>query len=96
MDTTVDTNDNNTFMTKQQVKEISRHAGHAAAHEILTAIGIDASSPEAMIQAQVDFAHLRRSRRSAESIRQHSLKAVVGTTTVGFLTVLWMTLGKGP
>lgn len=86
--------DVNLYVSKEQALLIAQEAGKAAAKELLTTLGVDTSSPEAIIRQQVDFAHLRRARRSSESIRQHSFKVVIATALVGALSFMWVTLSK--
>ena len=82
------------YVTKHQALQIAQEGGRAAATELLTALGVDTSSPEAIIKQQVDFAHLRRHRRSTEAIRQHSFKVAVGVAITGVLGALWMAMKK--
>lgn len=56
----------------------------------LTALGVDASSPEAIVQAQVDFAYLRRSRRGAEEVAKWMKRTIVTAAVSGAGAMLWV------
>ena len=86
--------DDNDFVTKQQAIQLAREAGRAAAKDILTALGIDTSSQESMIQVQVDNAYLRRARKSSEAMVQHGKKIFVGLIIAGTLGAIWAAIKK--
>jgi len=83
---------NSEYITRHQAYAIAQRAGQSSAHEILTAIGIDVSSSESIIQHQVDSAHLRRHRQGSENLAPHAKKAGIGFTIVAMLGTMWMGL----
>ena len=86
--------DDNDYVTKHQAIEIASQAGQAAARDVLTALGIDTSSQESMIQVQVDNAYLRRARKSSEAMVQHGKKIFVGLVIAGTLGAIWAAIKK--
>tara|TARA_R110000803_G_scaffold94017_3_gene161485 strand:+ start:49 stop:321 length:273 start_codon:yes stop_codon:yes gene_type:complete len=84
----------NDYVTKSQATQLAHEAGRAAAKDILTALGIDTSSQESMIQVQVDNAYLRRARKSSEAMVQHGKKIFVGLIIAGTLGAIWAAIKK--
>jgi hypothetical protein len=84
----------NDYVTKSQAIQLAHEAGRAAAKDILTALGIDTSSQESMIQVQVDNAYLRRARRSSEAMMQQGKKVFVGLVIAGTLGAIWAAIKK--
>ena len=84
----------NDYVTKNQATQLAQEAGRAAAKDILTALGIDTSSQESMIQVQVDNAYLRRARKSSEAMVQHGKKIFVGLIIAGTLGAIWAAIKK--
>lgn len=76
----------------EDMRRMAEEAAQATVREMLTAMGIDMSSPEKIIQAQVDFAYLRRSRRASEKVAAGVRTAVLAAFVSGLLTILWMGL----
>ena len=77
-----------TYVTRHQAHQIGKRAGQAAAVEILTAIGINATSPKDIIQVQVDMAHLRRERLAAEEAPKIIKKAAITVFVTGIIAIL--------
>tara|TARA_R110000803_G_scaffold168181_1_gene231352 strand:- start:603 stop:875 length:273 start_codon:yes stop_codon:yes gene_type:complete len=82
------------YVTKVQAVSLAQEAGRAAAQELLTALGIDTSSQESMIQVQVDNAYLRRSRKSSEAMVQHGKKIFIGLVIAGTIGAIWAAIKK--
>ncbi len=55
-----------------------------------TELGLDASDPHAVIEAQRDFAFLRRQRKVSERIGVSFRLTIIGLVLTGLATVLWL------
>ena len=77
-------------------RELVRTAAREAVHEMLIAVGVDASNPAAVIEMQKDFQSLREWRQSLESVKRHGLLTAIGVVVVGILGMIWMNLGAKP
>lgn len=77
------------YVTRSQAMQIAKEGGQAAAVEILTTLGINTSSQDAIIDHQVDFAYLRRSRKGSESAQNHAKKIVMGLGVTGVVYAIW-------
>jgi len=78
------------YVTLDQAMRISEHVAVTSTRETLQTLGMDVSSPEAVIQLQVDMAHLRRHRTASESAVKQVKKSAIAVVTVGFLGALWV------
>ncbi len=77
-------------VSTDEMRRIADEAAQATVREMLTAMGVDMSSPEKIIQAPVDFAYLRRSRRASERVAAGVRTAILAAAVSGALTILWM------
>ncbi len=72
-------------------KRIAAEAAEVAARKVLQGLGVDVARP---LEAQKDFAWLRRRRYSeeqvAQTVRKVAITTAVGMTVTGALTTLWM------
>lgn len=72
-------------------KRIAAEAAEAAAQKVLQGLGVDVARP---LEAQKDFAWLRRRRLAEEqvgqTIRKVAITAAVRMTVTGALTTLWV------
>lgn len=55
----------------------------------LTSLGVDMSTPEAVLAVQADFAHIRKQREGAEEIAKWIKRSFVTTLVGGGLWALW-------
>lgn len=82
------------------VREAAEKASNNAVREVLTEMGINTSDPDAIIQQQVDMAHLRRHRKASERWRDKIMNTAIGVIVVGALATFWlgfqMILGNSP
>lgn len=83
-------------MTREEVREIAVAAADETVHQMLTALGVDASEPDAMLKMQADFRFVRRWREANEAVPRYALKAVVVTLATGFAGYLLILLGWKP
>lgn len=83
-------------MSNDDIERIAAAAAEAAAdrtvRELLTTLGVDTSSPQSIIQVQVDLAYLRRQRQASERIAAGVRWAILTTVVTGFLSVAWLGL----
>lgn len=75
-------------MTNDEIKAIATEAAKEAIRELLVAMGVNANDPEALIEMQQDFAHIRAWRRSTQTIKNNGLKAAVTFIVTGGLGYL--------
>ena len=73
-------------MTSQDVDEIARVAGRAAALETLAALGVDVHSPTEM---QADFVYLRRWRKLIERIQAAAILSLISAFGLGLAGLVW-------
>lgn len=83
-------------MTEDEIRDVARTAAREAVHEVMIAMGVDASNPAAMIEMQKDFLSLREWRQSMQAIRRHSLITAVGVIVMGVLGVIYMNFTSRP
>lgn len=90
-------------ISEEQLEELlersARKGTEAGIRETFTSLGVDISSDESRIKAQLDFAHLRKSRTYSERIANFSLAALVTAIVSAFVTLLWagyQMIMKGP
>lgn len=72
------------------VKDSAQKAANDAVREVLTEMGINTSDSDAIIQQQVDMAHLRRHRQASERQRDKIMNTAIGVIVVGALATLWL------
>ena len=82
-------------LTSSEIEHIAEESARKAVRELLLAMGVDASDPKALIEMQKDFAHNRRWRESAETVRNHGLKVAVGIFVSGILGAVYMLFQRG-
>ena len=77
-------------MTSGEARDIVRAA--------MTELGLDVSDAAAVVEAQRDFAHLRRHRKATERIAGQIVRLVIGIVIAGGLGMIWLgfkgSLGK--
>lgn len=74
----------------EETREIAQTAAREAVREMMIAMGVDTSSPEAMIEMQKDFQSLRAWRNSVQTVQRQGLITAVGFIIVGVLGILGM------
>jgi hypothetical protein len=81
-----DPDDQPIILTRRQLKALMREA----VTEVLLPLGVRADNPEAVLEMQRDFMHLREWRTSVEVIRKRGLLTVVTVLVTGLLGALWL------
>ena len=79
-------------LADQEVRRIAREAAHYAVEETFTAMGLKVSDPDAIIEAQQDFAWLRGRRILERKIRVKviiTLFTVLIVGVVGAAATIW-------
>lgn len=76
-------------MNQEDVRAIAQAAAREAVREMLLTLGIDASNPEAIIEAQKDFRAIRTWRQSSEAVQRQGILIAVGVLVVGFLGMMY-------
>lgn len=74
-------------LTQEEARVVARET----VHETLLMLGIDVSTPEAIRQAQSDFAFTRNSRLAGEAFKANAVRVVfwlIGTGVIGFVSWL--------
>jgi|GEM_PF-1171798 len=83
-------------LVEDAVSHALEHAVEGMTHKVLTeaftAMGFDVSTPEKLIQVQVDMAHLRRQRVASEQIGGLVKKTAIVIVIGGILSTLWVGL----
>lgn len=82
-------------MTVSEIKSVAEDAAEGALRKFLLVLGVDVSTPPAMIELQKDFAHVRQSRVTMGSIGSNILTAVISSavTGIGVVVVFYLTRG---
>ena len=76
--------------TTDETREIAKTAAREAVREMMITMGVDTSSPEAMIEMQKDFQSLRAWRRSVQTVQRQGIISAVGVIVVGVLGLIYM------
>jgi hypothetical protein len=83
-------------MTPEEIDAIATTAAERAVKSMLLSLGINAETPEAIVEAQLDFQHLRAWRESTEAVKRKALLTavtVVVTGALGYLVLAFRTGG---
>jgi hypothetical protein len=75
-------------MSENELQAVAK----AAVRETFLALGVDISDPEAVIDMQADFQHLRAWRESTEAVKRKALLTAVGVVITGALGWLGLLL----
>lgn len=81
-------------MSDARTEEIAKSAGREAAHEVLSSLGLDVSTPDARISAQRDLMFLRDLRLGASAIKRRTFMAIVGALTTAAIAYITLLLQK--
>ncbi len=76
-------------MTKDEIRQLAEEVSEATVRKTLTAAGINMSSEDAIIQAQVDFVWLRRQRRLGERIGLGIRLTLITSAIGGAIAIIW-------
>lgn len=77
-------------MTEAEIKQVAETAAKEAVRETLLMMGVDVSKPEAVTEMQADFNHVRKWRKSVETVQRQSLITAVGVLVSGAIGALYM------
>lgn len=72
-------------MTRDEINTIADEAAKKAVREILLALGIDASNPHSIIEAQADHKFVRDWRESTEAVKSKAIRTAVGIVISGLV-----------
>lgn len=61
-----------------------------AVHETLMGLGVNVSTPTAVIEMQRDFQHLRDWRKTTERVRTRGILVMAGLLVSGLCAALWL------
>jgi len=78
------------MMTEAEVKKVAEDAAEGALHKFMLLLGVDVSTPAAMIELQRDFTHLRQERLTFRNIRDKVWASLAGCVVTGVVSaVVW-------
>lgn len=72
-------------MTEAEIKNIAEEAAEGALRKFLLMIGVDVSSPAAMLELQADFRHLRVERQTVGELRKKIYATITGSVVTGII-----------
>jgi hypothetical protein len=81
-------------MTPEEVDAIATIAAERAVKSTLLSLGINIETPAEIVEAQLDFQHLRAWRESTEAVKRKALLTavtVVVTGAIGYLVLAFRT-----
>lgn len=76
--------------TSDEIRHIAGESAKLAVREMLVAMGANAEGPDALIEMQKDFAHIRKWRQSVEAVQTRGLMVAVGIIVTGIAGAIWM------
>ena len=83
-------------MTPEEIDAVATSAAERAVKSTLLSLGINIETPEAIVEAQLDFQHLRAWRETTEAAKRKALLTavtVVVTGALGYLVLAFRTGG---
>jgi hypothetical protein len=81
-----------TAIAESTMERIASETAKKTVHELFLALGVNVSTPDAVIELQKDFASLRENRLARLAIRSKAVMTIVSILVTGFITTLWLTL----
>jgi hypothetical protein len=82
-------------MTPEEIDAIATTAAERAVKSTLLSLGINIETPAAVMEAQLDFQHLRAWRESTEAVKRKALLTAVSIVVTGALGYLVLALRSG-
>jgi hypothetical protein len=82
-------------VTPEEVDAIATTAAERAVKSTLLSLGINIETPEAIVDAQLDFQHLRAWRESTEAVKRKALLTAVTVVVTGALGYLVLAFKSG-
>lgn len=83
-------------MTPEEIDAVATTAAERAVKSTLLSLGINIENPEGIVEAQLDFQHLRAWRESTEAVKRKALLTavtVVVTGAIGYLVLAFRSSG---
>lgn len=80
---------------EEEVNRLAQVIAEKTVHEMLTKLGIDASSPDKLLQLQKDFAFLRSLREMYADTARHGIRAMFAAILIGIGAILWTSFKSG-
>lgn len=83
-------------MTREEIDAIATTAAERAVKSTLLSLGVNIENPKEIVEAQLDFQHLRAWRESTEAVKRKALLTavtVVVTGAIGYLVLAFRTGG---
>jgi hypothetical protein len=85
-------------MNAADIENIAEAAAEKAVAKMLFSLGIDTSTPEAILQERKDKEHVRSTREACDSIKRQSLKTIItaaGTVIISLLGYVVLMFQRG-
>lgn len=82
-------------MTPDEVDAIATMAAERAVRSTLLSLGINTETPAAIVEAQLDFQHLRAWRESTEAVKRKALLTAVTMLVTGMIGYLVLAFRSG-
>lgn len=79
-------------LSSSEIQHIANETAKAAVRDTLLAMGVDVSDPKSIQEMQYDMAHVRRWRKSVETVQRQSLIAAIGIIVSGIAGAIWMAI----
>lgn len=79
-------------LTSVEVQHIASESAKAAVREVLITMGVDVTNPQALIELQRDFSHLRGWRNAVATLRVTSITAALGILVSGIAGGVWLAI----
>ncbi|MHC2251470.1 putative phage-like protein YoqJ [Bradyrhizobium embrapense] len=83
-------------MTESETKRIATAAAREALQEFFLTIGVNVASPEAIIELQRDFHHIRSARKTVGNVRNKAWDVLTGSAVTGILATVGYYLTHTP
>lgn len=82
-------------MTPEEIDAIATTAAERAVKSTLLSLGINIETPAAIVEAQLDFLHLRAWRESTEAVKRKALLTAVSVVVTGAIGYLVLAFRSG-
>jgi hypothetical protein len=82
-------------VSHEEVERIATESARKALNEMFVKMGVNVQDPDALLEMQADFKHIRRWRNSTERLHDTSLGAAIIVVTTGILGAIWLALQRG-
>jgi len=82
-------------MSKAELRELVAEAVEEGVQKAFLSLGVDISTPAAIVEAQKDFQHVRSWRKAKETVAKQGLTTTVGIIITGLLAAAYVKYGGG-